>query len=65
MPAKGGPAEVIARNPAAESAPCDDQGLAWSPDGRQLAVAGGAGIWLVTIGQPRSARTSRSRAPLR
>jgi Tol biopolymer transport system component len=55
VPAGGGPSEVLARNPAANSG-CDDQGLAWSPDGTQLAVAGGAGIWLVPIGRPGGAR---------
>ena len=51
VPAGGGAAEVLARNPAANPT-CDDQGLAWSPDGTQLAVAGGAGIWLVPVGRP-------------
>jgi hypothetical protein len=51
----------LARNPAPDPN-CDGQGLAWSPDGTQLAVAGGAGIWLVTLGQPASAHLA-IRAP--
>ena len=53
----GGPV-VLARNPAVSL--LRRAGLAWSPDGTQLAFASGAGIWLVTIGQPGDDRSSRS-----
>jgi TolB protein len=51
---RGGTPEVLARGLPAVS--CGTGGLAWSPDGKRLAVGRGEGIYLITIGDPASAR---------
>jgi Tol biopolymer transport system component len=50
----GGAPEVIARG--LPLATCGTGGLAWSPDGREIAIGRGAGIYLITVGKPASAR---------
>ncbi len=55
----GGTPEVLAPNPATTA--CQSQGgVAWSPDGTQLAIGGDAGIYLVTPGIPASERLAIS-----
>ena len=49
----GGTPEAIATGLPKPS--CGGGGIAWSPDGKQLAVGEGAGIYLVTAGEPGSA----------
>jgi Tol biopolymer transport system component len=52
----GGTPELIAASPESSADVCGRGGLAWSPDGKLLAVGGGAGIYLITLGQPGSTR---------
>jgi Tol biopolymer transport system component len=50
----GGTPRVIAKGLPPVS--CGTGGLAWSPDGRELAIGRGAGIYLMTVGDPASLR---------
>ena len=50
----GGAPRVIAKGLPAVT--CGTGGLAWSPDGKQLAIGRGAGIYLMTVGDPASLR---------
>jgi Tol biopolymer transport system component len=50
----GGTPEVLATGLPAQS--CGNGGLAWSPGGNQLAIGAGDGIYLITVGEPASAR---------
>ena len=54
FPSAGGAPTLLAPDPAVGG--CGYGGLAWSPDGGTLAVAGGRGIYLVTLGARPSAR---------
>jgi len=47
VPASGGPPQLVATIPARKF--CSSGGIAWSPDGTRIAVAGDAGIDLVTL----------------
>ncbi|HEY3612069.1 MAG TPA: hypothetical protein VGK92_00100 [Gaiellales bacterium] len=54
VPAAGGARVVLAKGLPAQTC---GTGLAWSPDGRQLALGGTArGIYLITLGSPASVR---------
>jgi Tol biopolymer transport system component len=56
VPPAGGTPVAIATNPDPDSC----SGLAWSPDGTELATACAAGIYVIVLGPPASARLAIS-----
>ena len=59
--ATGGAAQLVAAIPPRKF--CSSGGLAWSPDGTQLAVPGDDGIYLIGVGSAPSSATLAIRAP--